>query len=864
MNIVNKVTLRHLKENKRRTLVTIFGVIISVAMITAVATLGFSFMDMQQRDAISYRGDWHYSMQDVDKEQLKAIQADDNTDSIGLLKELGFAPLNDQLTKRYLYVRAMDKTAMEQMQVKLTDGRLPTSEKEVVISEALKGEDFPYQIGDTIHLDIGERYEIGDEENRTLGQDESLYVGENGIEEELRNQSEHSFTIVGEIEEPIWDNPWSAGYTVLSYTDGLSLTEIDGVYVNVKKLRNTLFDDVEKLRSDIGIDEENSGFNIPFLDTHLISLNSSMVAVISGLITVIMVIVMIGSIALIYNAFAISVSERSRYLGMLSSVGATKRQKRNSVLFEGVIIAVISIPIGIGAGLAGMGITLYYINQMLLNAGLNSDIRLIVTLPVFLIAIVVSLLTIMISAWIPAIRASKITAIDAIRQAKDIKLTKKKIKTNRFVQKLFGYEAEIALKNLKRNKKRYHVTVFSLMISIILFLSVGFFTNTLTKSYELQSDEQNYDISIRDHSGENKLADIYPAIENMDNVKNIIMYQQIYLSAYIPEEIAGDTMEGIDDNSNSEEMAGEGMSYTIELLGLPSKDWDDYLRENNIVPSSDEKQPAVLVNTVSYMDQNNKYVETEMLHVNEGDQLPLHIEHYNEEEDDWEVTDEAELTLIGLTDNFPMGNFYPSMNSLFVIVNEQTFNDLMESVPNSHDKRLEVYLKSDDPYQVQEDIEALKSSSSLEISNIYAFQQQDRQLSLALSVFIYGFITLITLISIANIFNTISTSVALRKREFATMKSIGMTPKSFSKMIRFESLFYGIKSLIYGLPISFVVMYWIHLQTRSAFDYRFQLPLGYIGIVILAVFVIVGVAMLYSTSKLKKDNIVETLRQENI
>lgn len=864
MNIVNKVTLRHLKENKRRTLVTIFGVIISVAMITAVATLGVSFIDMQQRDAISHNGDWHYAMHDIDKEQLKAIQADDHTESVGLIEELGYAPLNKQLEKRYLYVRAMDETAMEQMQVKLTAGRLPTNENEVVISEKLRGEDFPYQLGDTIELDIGERYEIGGED-RILGQDDSLNRDEDGVGEEIRNPLAHSFTLVGEIEEPIWDYPWSPGYTMLSYTDGESLSEIDGAYVHVNKLSNTLFVDVEELQLDIGVDAEQSEFNTGLLDTHLISLNSGMVTVLSGLLSIIIVIIMIGAIVLIYNAFAISVSERSRYLGMLSSVGATKRQKRNSVLFEGVVIGLISIPIGIGAGLLGIGITLHLINNMLLSAGFNSDIHLVVTLPIFIIAIVVSFLTIMISAWIPAVRASRITAIDAIRQSEDIKLTKRKVKTNRFVRKLFGYEAEIALKNLKRNKKRYHVTVFSLMISIILFLSVGFFTNTLTKSYELQSEAQNYDLSIRDSSDGNKLAELFPAIENMKHVNDSMMYQRINLSAYIPEGLAGDTMEYTDEEMVDQgALAEEGVYYTINLIGLPEKAWDDYLHDNHLAVPSHEKQSAVLVNTVSYLDYDNKYVETEMLHVNEGDLLPLRLEHYNEKEDDWEIMDEGELNLIGLTDHLPMGYFYPSMNTLIVIVNEQTFNGLMESIPNGYNQIREAYLTSDDPYQVQEDIEALNQSSGLEISNIYEFQQQDKQLTLAISIFIYGFIILITLISIANIFNTISTSVALRKREFATMKSIGMTPKAFNKMIRFESLFYGIKSLIYGLPISIIVMYCIHVQTRDAFDYRFQLPWGYITIVILAVFTIVGVAMIYSTSKLKKDNIVETLKQENI
>lgn len=860
MNIVNKVTLRHLKKNKRRTLITVFGVIISVAMITAVAALGISFIDMQKRDAIANNGDWHYKMYDLDKEQLKAIQANHNTDSVGIVDEFGFAPLNDDKTKRYIYVQAMNETAMEQMQVKLTEGRLPKNDQEIVISKPLKGQqDFNYQIGDTINLDIGERYEIDGEENRPLGQDESLYTGEDGIEETLRNQTEQSFTIVGEIEPPLWDYPWSPGYTMLTYTDGVSLTEIDSVYINVKKLSSSLFGDLEKLREDLGINAENSETNTPLLDTYLISVNSGMITALSGLLTVIIVIIMVGSIALIYNAFAISVSERSRYLGMLSSVGATKRQKRNSVLFEGLVIGLISIPVGIGAGLTGIGITLHFINKLLSGAGFDTEIHLVITLPIFIIAIVVSLLTIMISAWIPAVRASKITAIDAIRQSKDIKLSKKKIKTNRLVKKLFGYEAEIALKNLKRNKKRYHVTVFSLMVSIILFLSVGFFTNTLMKSYELQTDGegQYYDITIREYNDENELADIYPIIDKMDKVNDAIMYQSIDFSSYIPADMAGDTMEGVEGFQDLEEN-----SYTIYLIGLSEEDWDNYLAQNNISPTSGEGQQAVLANTVSYMDENNKYMETEMLDVKAGDQLPLRIEGYNEETDDMEILNGGELELIAVTGTFPMGTFYPSPNSLFIFVSTETFDKVAEVIPYDNDR--ELYLATDDPYQVEEDIKEMVVNQTLNISNVYAYQQQDRQFVSALSIFIYGFITLITLISVANIFNTISTSVALRKREFATMKSIGMTPKAFQKMIRFESLFYGIKSLFYGLPISMVVMYIIHLQTQHAFDYRFQLPWVYIGIVILAVFLIVGAAMLYSISKLKKDNIVETLRQENI
>ncbi|GAB2535404.1 ABC transporter permease [Gracilibacillus alcaliphilus] len=862
MNIVNKVTLRHLKENKRRTMVTIIGVIISVAMITAVAALGMSFMDMNQREAKAEYGEWHYSVAGpLDAEQFKAIQSDDNTDSVGLVDEIGFSLINDDLVQPYVYVQAMDDAAMEQMHVKLTSGRLPANENEAVMSEALKDD---YQVGDTVELTVGERYALDEElyAGQVLNQEYPLETLDGGIGEELRNQEERIFTIVGEIEEPSWDREWSPGRSFVSYLDKQSLSTIDQALVKVKKVKQAIFDDVEALAAanDLSVNSLNTNL----LDSYMVSLNQGMVAYLTGLLTIIMLIVMIGSIALIYNAFAISVSERSRYLGMLASVGATKSQKRNSVLFEGLVIGVISIPIGIAAGLLGIGITLHFVSPLLEGAGMGEDLRLVVTVPAIVTAVVISFLTIMISAFIPALRASRITAIDAIRQAKDVKLTKKAVKTNRLVRKLFGYEADIALKNLKRNKKRYHVTVFSLMISIILFLSVGFFTSTLMKSFELQTDQQNYDISVELNDLEatkEPLEQILQSVDAMDNVQEAILYDQLSLLGYIPEAIAGEAMK---ESEWGDEVTEDGYSYNMQLIGLEESDWQEYLRHNNISDSSVDGTEAVLVNTVSYMNSANKYEETDMLPVKAGDKLPLNIEVYQEETEEWEVHHDGELELIGLTDNLPMGTFYPSVNTLFLIMNEQALQQLAADFSYHSDVMSRLYVASADPMQTEADIEALGAAEEVRVHNLYYYQQQDKQLALALSIFIYGFITLITLISIANIFNTISTSVALRKREFATMKSIGMTPKAFRKMIRFESIFYGVKSLLYGLPISIVIMYLIHLQTQHAFEYSFSLPWIYIGVVILAVFVIVGVAMLYSITKIKKDNIIETLRQENI
>src|SRR5699024_7231962 len=212
---------------------------------------------------------------------------------------------------------------------------------------------------------------------------------------------------------------------------------------------------------------------------------------------IIMSVIIIGSVSLIYNAFAISVSERSRHLGMLSSVGATKKQKRNSVFFEGMIIGLLSIPFGILSGVGGIWLTFVFINPLIQDI-METTVKLTVAVTPMsiVVAVLVSLLTIFISTYIPARRASKVSAIDAIRQTQDIKMTSKAVKTSSFVRKIFGIEAEIGLKNLKRNKRRYSAIVLSLVVSIVLFLTVSFFTDQIKQSNEYIQSDLNYDIEM--------------------------------------------------------------------------------------------------------------------------------------------------------------------------------------------------------------------------------------------------------------------------------------------------------------------------------------------------------------------------------
>ncbi len=498
MNIVNKLTVRHLKENKRRTLVTIIGVIISVAMVTAVATLGVSFMDLLQRQSIATDGEWHVQYENVNTDQIEAIEKDEATSTLVLANNVGYAELDEPQneSKPYLFIKEYNEQGFNNFPIEISEGRLPKDDHEIVLSEEiLANSGMNLEIGDQVTVDVGERQMEGIA--HPFSQNDPLQTDVEGASESLENTEPRTYTVVGTITRPTWEPAWAPGYTAISYVDQSLMNSTDKVdaVVVLNKVKRSLYKHAETLVSENNI--ENVSFNDDLLRYYGVTDNDNLLKTMLLLAGIIMSVIIIGSVALIYNAFAISVSERSRHLGMLSSVGATKRQKQTSVFFEGAIIGVISIPIGILAGLGGIAATFLFINSFIEGAlGGTEKLRVVATPMSILIACGISVITIFISSYMPARKASKVSAIDAIRQTQDIKLTGKTVKTSKFIRKLFGIEAEIGLKNLKRNKRRYQVTVFSLVISIILFLSVSYFTSNLEKSLELSQQNINFDIQV--------------------------------------------------------------------------------------------------------------------------------------------------------------------------------------------------------------------------------------------------------------------------------------------------------------------------------------------------------------------------------
>ncbi|MBU3805148.1 MAG: FtsX-like permease family protein [Candidatus Cellulosilyticum pullistercoris] len=873
MNIVNKLTLRQLKLNKKRTLVTIIGAIISVAMVMAVCTSMFSVLEFMKRMQIDSYGNWHAKYNNVEVKDLNVIKNHENTADTFLLQDIGYAKVDESIksARPYLFVQGLNEGAYKHLNVELLEGRLPENNGEVVISKGMMhNEAFNYAIGDTISLTLGKRYGINEDTGMPVEKtDEYLTYDEDGkLAEIFMPEQEKTYTIVGVIEGPAgawtWTPGYSSAYCIYTYIDETMLDSHEKVTVGVvaHKVGKQIYHETEEITSQLS--QVSAKVNNELLIYYGVNADDGLVQALYGTVFIVMIIIMIGSISLIYNAFGISVSERAQYLGMLASVGATKKQKRNSVFFEGAIIGGISIPLGIMAGFLGIWVTFSLINPIFKNVfDIEEGLSIILKPSAVILTIIISALTIFISTYLPARRASRITPLEAIRQVQDIKLSKKTIKTSSLTRKIFGFEAELALKNMKRNKKRYRITIFSLVISIILFLTTSAFTSYLQSATEMSMNNANFDLQITSNKQGEEAYIALEKITNLEGVKESNLVTNVYVEANIPANWVPDSIK--------ENVFGptglESYDYSTRLIIMKDELFEKYSEACGIKGKG--TIPAILINSIRFYDKEaKKYVQQEMIDIKQGQEMLLNTYRWDEKIEESIKEELPAVTIAGVTTTTPLGVSIEEYGAqLQIVLSESSYiNGFSKEQRELLGGYNELFLTTDEPLELEETIEKLNPVDTTDyyIYSIYGQKQIQDQMIMLMKVFIYGFIVLITAICVANIFNTISTSIGLRKREFAMLQSVGMTPKSFNKMINFESMFYGIKALVYGFPISLLIMVILYNNLSRSFKFTFFVPIKSIMIVIVGVFILVGSAMYYSGGKVKKQNIIEGLKDSNM
>ena len=848
MSILNDLTIKNLKLNKKRTIVTIVGIILSTALMVGIGLLFSSFQDYMIRETISYNGKYEAEYGDVSLDKLNSIDKKDF--SYFYQKPIGFSKFDSANEyKPYIYISSVDKEYFNELH--LISGRFAENDSELVISNHINTNGgASYKIGDIITLKYGERVIEG---VNTLANNEYYE------EETLNIVGEKTYTIVGIVERSNFEDYSASGYSTFT----LDMNDKDGT-VNVFVMFNNkkkIIKQSEDLAKKLGYNNAIS-YNSTLLALYGESTYGNIMKSMITMIVIMLSLVSIGCIVVIYNSFAISVMERKKEFGLLSSIGATKKQLSYTVFFEALIEGIIGIILGICGAYIGIGTVILIINNLIGDI-LVLKLNLVTNIVFIIIPVIFMILVIFISALVPSRRAAKVSPIEAIRQNDDIKVNKKKIKTGKLVNKLFGIEGEIALKNIKRNKKKYRVTIVSLFISIVLFISFSSYMNYTIDTASSVMGEVPYDYQISYFGDDNDIdaLDKISEIIKSNDVKEYVSYSASNLSI-IGNYTYSDEYLDFYKSAYGDDGIKALTNLKYQYISIYILDDISYNKYKELIGL--DKDSVILLNKfkgVSY--GNNKRVNYDIPVINNGD-INIKICNFDDNDEDVDTTKycNKKIDNIFITNkSFDLIEEFSYMSDFKLIVNKKLYDNISDS--GTHYTQYNII--SDNTDNIDKLTKELDKYDNVNYTNVKELMKQPNNMILVVKILMYGFIGLITLIGVTSVFNTISTSMALRKREFAVLRSIGLTRKGFNKILFFESLFFGLKSLIYAIPVSLGVTIIIHYALADMMSINsIVIPWKAIIISIVSVFVIVLLTMMYSTSKIKKHNIIEQIREENI
>ena len=926
MKILRHFTWESLKANRTRTLVTIIGIVLSMALFTAVLEGAYSGQQFLIRSIEESEGRWLLLESGLTEEEAATLQ---NTEGIGessVWREVGIGNIHsDNSYRPYLRVVSVDANVENLLAIHLLSGRLPENENEILLPSHLASDGgVQMAVGDTLTIDLGKRVDqLGDPLPPEAGYDPES-------PESIVDAEEHTYTVVGIYRRLPYEveGYGEPGYVALTFGDkGIlrfaqndkdsedgaeNAADSSGDCTVFLTLKNpTSLFQWEEAHPAVGNRTEHSDlrrfYGLFTSDNYNVYLY--------GFATILLLLIVVGSISLIYNSFSISVSARTQQFGILKSIGATNRQIRGSVLYEALLLAVIAIPIGLVVGCVGIGLTLYFLRDAF-AVGLfmegKTQMELVINPLILLAAAGICLLTTIISAAIPARRAIRISPIASIRQTQEVKTRRKKAGGGHLARKLFGFPGLLAVRNFQRSRSKYRSTVASLILSIVLFISASSFCAYITGSVEAVANTGNAEtmvditystlgyerpkpervLTLLANAGSPDDGDL----ENARLVTKAAYYEADGREFTIPAECLTDEARefyvGNMDGTywgNIVFLQDEAFRRLCEANGLDAGEYFDtaapralvwnqvFLRtlteggmKSGTYPLLKEDKATSL--SAEGMKTIKGYVPAGTESYDDGEVWALYYPLSKGGEIQWEQEPlRLPLAEAEVETTFEVGGYLreaafglPTDNLALVYPYSLEKAVLGEGADIS---QTYFVLQANDHARAFTAMKTALADAGLDVSRLYddaASKESARLLVMAVNVFAYGFIILISLIAVANVFNTISTNVLLRRRELAMLRSIGLDSRGFRKMMNYECLIYGLKAILWGLPLAVVATFamW-RLFLRLTWG-GFYIPWQSIVIAICSVFVVVFATMLYAGAKVRKLNVVDALKDENL
>lgn len=828
-----QLTGKYLKSSKKRAVLTIIGIMLSVALISTIGLFFYSLQMTEIEDAKNTYGAFHLMYKNADEDLVSKVTNNPKVSRSGLYSMSDTIKVDDKVS-----VSKVDATnkALELLPCKLVKGRMPENEKEAAIEKwAIPYVDKEAKVGSSIHFNNKEYKLVG--------------ILENNLQDQIDNKA-----------------------LILTKSNNINIkNSILLVEVSSKANLRATVDELKKLAP-----KDNVAENTFLLSVEGAAGQGSGLKGLYVTLGIIISIVVISTIAVIYNSFQISVVERIKQFGLLRAVGSTPKQIRRIVLREATFLAVIGIPLGLLCGVVAMyGIGFVF---KLIGAESVYPMKTYISPKIMLLSAAVGIASVYISALIPAFFAGRISPLVAISSR--LSITKEKIKkrknkvTQRIIQKLFGFEGALASKNIRRNRKRYRITVFSIVISVVLFVTFKSFMDMAFTIGDTPNESNNMHFTVVSDGNKNNLLDD-KIVEKLKAVSDVNKIYKAY-SAYSFEAEINKSSEFKDvkdiGNIYDDTIANDNKKSIIQSYIEPYDEVSlesskGYLQSGSIDKEELNKENGVIIigkNTVLNYKTKKKYVGP-LVNIKVGDEINVQFNSYEEQSDGQPKFGDGKIKkvkVLAILKDDPF-NFRGPQEALRLISTKEVCEKLT-GISSINPTSLDMTIKNvKNEESAKNNIEnAIKSTPNLRLINDIDQNRKAKTSMLMVQILIYGFVIVVSLIGSVNIINTMTTNIILRKREFASLKSIGLTQRGLRKMIILEGMLYGIIGTIYGSIAGCGLSYLMYRGLNGVRDFNWPIPWKAIVIAGIAALVIGYLSVLAPLSRIKKENLIEAIRED--
>lgn len=870
-----RLSMRYLRIQKKRTIATVLGVIMSVALVTGTALLVTSYQDMAMKQEQLTSGTWHYKLTEkITPQQAEMLNSNYLIEKAGIgsydryldMGTVNSGDSEDPQISTKMYLRELSPRILDEMPYQIMEGRMPQNRNEIALHASAKEMETAkhLKIGDTISKPIY----VGEPERYTEG------------EIERPNDSEpvegsRTFTVVGYYDSNVW-----------FYEQECEALTVDPegehsyfAYANVKPVPDYM-KSLKKALDDCGIPDEGIMAN-SYLE-YLGQGDSFVVTALRSTLLILALIIMTVMVIVISNSFSMSVTEKISQIGTLRCIGATPAQIRSMTMYEALIIWLIALPVGLLAGTAAMMIVFRVISN--LGSSMSFSMRIIPSAMPYVLPAILSFLAVMVSAYFPARKANRVSMVEAVRGNTDYQNASiKRTRKGRLWGKAFGFPGFLAAKNIRRNKRRFRITVLSVIVSVTMFVSVGGFAGSVQSAVEgtyvlFQKDFEFYYYEDMVANGEKTRAsflNLEKEISNINGVEWLQRCEETFLELQVPPERKNSDYEKASEQEGSLFMGygvrEDGKTCVFANVVPVSRENYGSLKISGSAPSYDDlisqKQVLLCQKTVAVTD-GGRIMNADIADFRVGDKLNTQFYAEGPEDEDGSLTQivtEKDFTVGGLIEEVPWYVAGEQPTGCYIVIPRELFDDLrVERGLICLNTYLAVKAQDGREEELSKTLSEISSQyPEIDFYNIYRSTQETRTTFMIMSIFIYGFMAVIILICCVSVFNTINTNLLLRRRETAMICAVGMDKGQLIRTLLIECALYGIIGTFWGTLCGLPLLFLLSLSFNVIIGTESLLaPMRYVLLALIGSVVISILAGIGPIRKMVKAPIVEQIRAQ--